>query len=237
MSDTVYDDGYEETFRLLGKYDTTERDISQLLELVQLPVASHVLDIPCGFGRHAEVLCRYGMRVTGLDSSRFQLENARKRDGRIEVVLDDMTRPPSSGSFDLIVNLWTSFGYLQSEADDFSALEAWRRVLRPHGHLVMELSTLENARLDAAAGDEPISYRISMRNGVRERAAFNWVSGIADVEYSRPGWCRRFYTRMYSREELRIMLQEAGFGNIALYGGFDGTTPRDDRRTVIVARL
>jgi ubiquinone/menaquinone biosynthesis C-methylase UbiE len=101
-----------------------------------------VLDVPCGFGRHAVPLARAGYRVVGVDRSEALLAEARRRaaDGRPRaefVRADYRDLPQKDESFDAAVNLFTSLGYLGDE-EDVGVLAEIRRVLRPGGRLVIE---------------------------------------------------------------------------------------------------
>ena len=86
------------------------------------PASISVLDIACGAGRHAIELARLGFCVTGNDLSPFLLEEARKEaitcSLQLELSCCDMRHIPGSGLFDLVVQLFTSFGYFDLKEDD-----------------------------------------------------------------------------------------------------------------------
>lgn len=231
-----FDDGFEETFRRLGKYDTTDQDVDILLTLVPLPAGVRILDVPCGWGRGAGRLDALGYRVDGVDISEHQIRCARDRWPQVRFHHADMRTPPA-GPFDAIVNLWTSFGTLPTSADDESALHAWRQVLTPGGALVMELTTFENAHATNNTGDPVTGTKTVVVNGVREDAVFDWEHAISTNTYTRGEWSRTCVTHLYTRVQLHDMLVRNRFRDITMYGGFSGTDVRDDRRTVIVARL
>ena len=100
-----------------------------------------VLDVPCGFGRHAVPLARAGYRVVGVDRSAVLLGEARRRAAGARwpkfAQADYRDLPMADGSFDLALNLFSSLGYL-GDAEDTRALAEMRRVLRPDGRLVIE---------------------------------------------------------------------------------------------------
>ncbi|WP_429455091.1 class I SAM-dependent methyltransferase [Nocardia sp. GP40] len=102
------------------------------MTFVPLPAGARILDVPCGWGRHAGRLHALGYRVDGVDLSEHQIRRARDRWPQVRFHRADMRTPPA-GPFDAIVNLWTSFGTLPTSADDESALRAWRKVLTGRG--------------------------------------------------------------------------------------------------------
>ncbi|NNH76039.1 methyltransferase domain-containing protein [Nocardia uniformis] len=230
-----FDDGFEETFRRLGKYDTTDQDIDDLLRLVHIPPGARILDVPCGWGRHAGVLDALGYSVVGVDVSEHQVRRARELWPQISFHETDMRTPPE-GPFDAVINLWTSFGSLPTRSEDLCALGAWRKVLRAGGPLIMELTTVENAKATNRIVTASSGRKSVVINGVREDATFDWVRGLSVNTYTRGDWSRTCVTRLYTRSELHDMLQSAGFRDITTYGGFDGAPITDDRRTVLVAR-
>src|SRR5438128_2049859 len=82
------------------------------------------LDLCCGPGRHSLVLAQKGFEVTAVDRSPFLLGKARERTAgsRIEFIEADMREFVRAGAFDLILNLFTSFGYFENTDDDLKVL-------------------------------------------------------------------------------------------------------------------
>ncbi|MET9658140.1 class I SAM-dependent methyltransferase [Streptomyces sp. NPDC006510] len=233
-ADTFFDEGFEETFAALGKYDTTAQDLAALTALPALRPGARILDVPCGAGRHAGPLAAAGYRVTGIDSAPVQLANARRLWPTVDFHPLDMRTPPP-GPYDVVLNLWTSFGYLPTPADDADALTAWRRVLAPGGTLVMELTTRERAEHENRHAGEAISTKTAVVGTVTETSWYDWTESLAHVTYSRPGWSRTCRTRMYTRAQLHTMLTAAGFTRIAFHGDFRLGPPAPANRTVVIA--
>jgi ubiquinone/menaquinone biosynthesis C-methylase UbiE len=204
--------------------------------MVMLLPKDRVLDIPCGFGRHSDLLNSYGLQVVGVDLSTMQVRAAAAR-STAEFLQADMIRLPlASGSFRLVINLWTSFGYEESEDADQQVLAEMYRVTANGGTLVMELSTLENALYSVSAlGDAVNIKRVEYPGGIIEDAFFDWSTRIAKVTYTRGAWARTFCTRMYSRRELENLCLEVGFRNVTSFAGFSSNKATDDQRCVLLA--
>lgn len=233
--ETFFDEGYGETFRRLGKYDSTVKDIESLLELVPIPRGSRILDVPCGWGRHAGVLAQRGFAVVGVDVSGAQIRQARREWPDVEFHQSDMRTVPGGG-YSAVLNLWTSFGSLPSPGDDVEALRAWWAAAGPGGYLVMELTTREYAEASNDRNGKNTGQKTVTINGVREDAFFDWENGISYNTYTRDDWSRTCVTRLYTRPELSSMLSVSGYDEVRMYGGFSGGPVRDDARTVVVAR-
>ena len=123
-----------------------ESEAERVLELVGFSRET-ILDLACGPGRHAVALAQRGFSVTGVDLSSFLLDKARARatDVGVEVewVHQDMREFVRPDSFDMIQNLFTSFGYFDDRGDDLRVLRNCHRSLRPGGILVMDMAGKE----------------------------------------------------------------------------------------------
>lgn len=101
------------------------------------------LDIACGAGRHAiELACR-GIRVTANDLSGFLLDRARESAQEesldIEFNRADMRVIDLGRRFNLIVQLFSSFGYFTSGEDDRAVVRNVSKMLLPGGWYVLDL--------------------------------------------------------------------------------------------------
>jgi hypothetical protein len=85
--------------------------------------------------------------------------------------------PFQAGSFDAVVNLFTSFGFF-SEEDDFPALTEFRRVLRPGRALVLE--AIHRDRLMAIFREQDWE-QLPDDAILLERRSFDSVNGICEV--------------------------------------------------------
>ena len=108
-----------------------------------LQPGERVLDLCCGQGRHAVLLAAMGLDVTGLDLSeqylRLTEEAARAHGLTLQTVHADMREIPFQAHFDAIVNMFSSFGYLESEAEDAKVLDSIRGALKPGGRVLLDL--------------------------------------------------------------------------------------------------
>src|SRR5947209_19024762 len=93
----------------------TPIEIDQLEALLQLRPPLRILDLPCGQGRHAIELARRGYDVTGVDLSPYLRDVAKPRateaDVRVRGLLGHIRDASQGDPFDLIVNVFNSFGY------------------------------------------------------------------------------------------------------------------------------
>jgi SAM-dependent methyltransferase len=127
---------YEPIFAL----ENDRRDVARIMEVLELPSESRILDVPCGQGRHAHLLAEAGFDVTGLDYSTELLKRAKARGTGTHLRYErgDMRALPKkwSGRFDAVLNLFTSFGFFSHPTDDAKVVREFARVLKPGGVLL-----------------------------------------------------------------------------------------------------
>ena len=96
-------------------------EVDKILRLSR-PGGNAVLDLACGPGRHSMAFARRGFSVTGVDLSPFLLSKARDRAHAqklgIEWIRKGMKEFVRPDSFDLAVNVFSSFGYYEKEEDN-----------------------------------------------------------------------------------------------------------------------
>ena len=115
----------------------TRAEVDFLVRRLSLPRGARILDVPCGYGRHAAALARRGFVVLGLDLSRAMIAEGRRRftEGpRLRLRRADMRRIAFREEFDAVVNLYTSFGYFEP-AENQAVLRRMARALKPGGRM------------------------------------------------------------------------------------------------------
>ncbi len=125
------------------------RDDAEAARLVdwvsgQFPPVDHsrILDLGCGRGRHSLLLASKGYEVTGVDLSLHAINKARQkaREANIQNVrfeTGDM-RSWRKSPFDLVCNLFTSFGYFDEDNDNLHVVSNIKANLKTGGYLVMD---------------------------------------------------------------------------------------------------
>ncbi|WP_445151483.1 class I SAM-dependent methyltransferase [Baekduia sp. Peel2402] len=207
-------------------------------ELARTPEGGSLLDVPCGFGRHAIPLAEDGFDVTGVDRAAALLTEAKRRSEAPTWVLGDYRELPfADGTFDTAINLYTSLGYLGDEGDT-AVLAEIARVLKPGGRLVIE--TMHRDLL-VRTFDESGWQLLGEGRLLLEQRAFDPIGGIAQDTQTLIGSDGRresqtFATRVYSATELVAMVRAAGFEKATAYGDLAGGPFDTNTRLVLVAR-
>lgn len=244
MSDNWYlDDGFWSNFGpLMFNEDTFAQgrdEVQQLLELIGTE-SGHVLDLGCGPGRHALPLAKAGLQVTAVDTSDVLLDQLRQSRGDldIDIVQADMRSFERDGAFDLVVVMWTSFGYFDDEADHRKVLDNIKRSLAPGGQLVLDLVGLEYLcrHLQPVHLTEFDDGRILVERPVLTddltRLENEWLL-IRDDGVLRS----TFSHRVWSAGEICSLLAQAGLVVRAVHGSFSNSPYNlDSERLVVIAQ-
>ncbi len=195
-----------------------------LLELAGI-VPRTVLDLGCGPGRHALPLAASGHTVTAVDTSPTLLEHLDQARGKlpIEIINADMREFARADAFDLVLVMWTSFGYFEDEADHRRVLAHIHQSLRPGGRLVLDLVGLEYLcrNLEPAHVTEYEDGRLLL-----ERP--NLIDGMTRLDNE---WLlidgdhvirHHFSHRVWSAGEIRALLEQSNFKIDGIYGSYTG---------------
>ena len=239
--DAFFSEFYLRAFREDERSAAAEAQALAAAELSGCPRDGDLLDVPCGFGRHALPLADAGYHVVGVDRAQPLLDEAGRRagDGRWPKFAraDYRDLPFADASFDAALNLFSSLGYLGDE-EDTRALAEIGRVLRPGGRLVIDIMHRD---LLVRRFQESSWQMLGEGRLLLEQRTFDPAAGLAqttqtliDARGERDS--RTFSLRVYSATELLAMLASAGFAETRCLGDFAGAPFATDTRLVVVAR-
>ena len=220
----------------------TEEELAFIIDALELRPGERLLDLACGHGRISIPLAERGLRVTGLDLSEPSLELARENAAAagvdVELVHGDMRELPWEAEFDVVVNVFSSFGYFDDDAEDERVLGQVARALTPGGRFLLDtvnvlaLARRYQRRLWQEHGDGVMTMEHDF-DLIRGRQRTNWT--IIRADGSRAHLDHDL--RAYAPWELVAMVERAGLSFERAYGGFDGSDPSlDGWRFILVAR-
>lgn len=113
--------------------------MENLVQQLQPPPQSVMLDLACGKGRHSRFLAKKGYKVTGLDLSANSIADASKNAlPGLRFNVHDMRDSFGVNEYNYIFNLFTSFGYFDNPNDDNMVLNNVYEALLPHGYFIQD---------------------------------------------------------------------------------------------------
>jgi SAM-dependent methyltransferase len=226
----------------------TARETDFIMDVLGLAPDVRVLDLCCGQGRHAVALAKRGCRVVGVDRSESLLDRARRaaaeEGAEVEYVRSDMREIDFDGEFDAVINMFTAFGYFDSDAQDLLVLRAVARALKPGGKFLIDL-----LNRDYLMGIYKPRRWTEGKTGwlTFEEREWDPITGrnVSHTTIIGPNGERRNHDialRMYTYTELAAMMSQAGLpptathGSFETYGSFDrGDFTRESSRMIVVA--
>ncbi len=216
--------------------DDAERAVSLVGRVTTLDGA-RVLDLACGPGRHAVRLAQRGADVLGLDLSMPLLIRARHGIPPVgKLVRGDMRfLPIREETFDLVVNLFTSFGYFADDAEHHQVMRSVATVLRPGGRFFMDYLNAEAVRSMLVPQEEQVvgSRRVAIERSLVDDGKYV-VKRMRLVDEDQTFLER---VRLFTADDLTAMMEVAGMRVVERFGSYAGDELAADMpRTILVAQ-
>lgn len=208
------------------RFAAAKEEVSQIMALTQCTGGS-VLDLCCGPGRHSVEFAQRGFKVTGVDRSAFLLDRGRQHASQanisVEWVHEDMRKFVRPAQFDLVCNLFTSFGYFDTEQEDLQVLRNIHQSLKKGGVVVIDVIGKERlARIWQSAMCFELSdgSLLLQRPQVRD----DWCRVRTEWTLMKDGRTHSvtFEHNLYSGRELKDRLLGSGFQQVQLFGSLAG---------------
>ncbi|PSQ79978.1 MAG: class I SAM-dependent methyltransferase [Bacteroidetes bacterium QS_8_68_15] len=236
---------YERVYR---QRDAEEAErIVGFIERVAAPRAgAHLLDVGCGRGRHARAFARLGYRVTGIDLSERAIATARRRAEDEDLAIDfrrrDMRAPMGTEAFDGGVNLFSSFGYFNTEHEHQQVIDHVAASLRPSGFFVQDFLNAEQVRASLVPESTRFEdgFRITERrwienDRIEKKITLSSTGDGADADSPQTF---RESVRLLERDDFRRFYERAGLRLDDTFGDYDGAPfdEADSPRLIMVSR-
>ena len=211
----------------------SHRDESEAARLIGLIVQSlsiksdsKILDMACGSGRHAVIFAKKGFDVTAVDLSQRLLseanENAHQNGVIVDFVLSDILEFETKKKFNLVLNLFTSFGYFDNDEENFHVILKAYELLTDGGYFVIDYFNrnylLKNLIPTSVFSENGL--RITQKRSIQENRV------VKNISIDGNGLVEEFYesVRLYSYDEMIASIKKAGFIILKEYGDYYGNT-------------
>ena len=211
-----------------------ERAIALIADYVAGRRIRHVLDLACGAGRHSRGLCERWWTV-GLDLSAALLRVARKESPDTPYVRADMRELPfAAETFDLVVNLFTSFGYFEDDDEHAKVLSCVCAAMQRGGTLVIDFLNARRVRAELVPYDERVENGITIEQHRAITPDQRFVEKRIRLSEQGREYVER--VRLFSPRDLSAMLEQTGFEVSLLVGDYAGGAWHEDSpRTILFA--
>ncbi|KQC12888.1 MAG: hypothetical protein APR63_10010 [Desulfuromonas sp. SDB] len=216
--------------------ERTEREVNFLIEQMGITPSHRILDIPCGFGRHTNLLAEKGFEITGVDFSSGFLEiaekEAKERGLTVNYIQEDMRNIAFREEFERIFMAFTSFGYF-NDNENIQVIKNFYKALKPGGLLCFDTFNRDQFL------KKFLPFIVSERGDdlMIDRNRFDCKSGRL---YNRRMVIRNgqikqkpFFVRLYNYNEINQLLTEVGFKIKKVLGNWRGDDFTFDSFTMI----
>ena len=224
----------------------TSQEIEAFSEILKLSPEDKILDLCCGHGRHSLELTRKGFEyVEGLDRSRYLIQRARSsaKKENLKVIFregDARKLPYQTDTFDVVLILGNSFGYFETVQDDLRVLKELRRVLKPWGRLLVDVSDGEYLKKNF----QPRSWEwVDKKHFVcRERSLSldgqRLISREVFTHVEKGVLADQFYAeRLYTKKTLTDLLEKSEINGLKFHGEIHTDSKRNQDLGMMERRL
>ncbi len=220
-----------------------EKEARDIVNLIQryVPLSAHdkVLDVCCGAGRHSIELARRGYNVTGFDLSSYlisqakeSLSSAKETNLQVEFMIKDMKDFSFANAFDMAINVFTSFGYFESDEDNFKVFENVYKSLKQGGYFVFDFINPDNLRktLVGESEDEYDGVKILQKRYIENNFVYK------DIYIGEDKYTERL--RLYSTDDINAIFKTLGFNVMQTFGDYYGNSfdRENSRRMVYICK-
>ncbi len=195
------------------------------------------LDLACGKGRHSVYINKKGYRVTGVDLSEQNIASAKAFENEnLEFAIHDMRKPFRENGFDYVLNLFTSFGYFFTLAENTEVLRASHKNLKPKGKILIDFLNINEVSRTLVA------EQVLEIDGVKFKINREIENGLItkNIQVLEGGEIHTYHEQVqaFTKQDLTGMLITAKFEILDIFGNYnlDQFDPESSPRLIIVAR-
>lgn len=145
INDSYFDGYYKEIWRSIIPAALTVKETDFMMQYFELKPGSKVLDLMCGYGRHAIALAKKRIEVTAIDNLGDYIneinDTAENEQLPIKATREDIIHFHADGLFDLALCMGNSLNFFNA-ADTISLLSAVAEKLKDKGHLLINTWSL-----------------------------------------------------------------------------------------------
>ena len=199
--------------------------VSLILNNISLPAGASVLDLACGAGRHSILFAAKGFKVTAVDLSSKLLTLAIARAKELKLEMDffkeDLRKFTNDKQFNLVLNLFTSFGYFDSDEENLKLLSLAYNQLAPGGYFVFDY--LNKVNLERTIVHNSTNHFNDIK--IEQNRKIENKRIVKDIVFKYPDGNTKHFkesVRLYNPDYLLFKFKELGFTVEKVFGSYEG---------------
>ena len=205
--------------------DVEAENLAELiLSNIIIEAGAKVIDMTAGAGRHAINFARRGFNVTAVDLSKNLLkvakQNASVYNFNLDFIHSDIRNFQTNDKFDLVLNLFTSIGYFDTDEENFELFRKAYNFLKPGGYFVLDYFNRKYLEKNLI----PSSVETINGTVINQNRSIQGDRVIKEIVIGKNGNTKKYFesVRMFSFNELQTELENTGFKIISTFGDLDG---------------
>ncbi|MDR2206868.1 MAG: class I SAM-dependent methyltransferase [Flavobacteriaceae bacterium] len=217
--ETWFDTPYYHILYKNRDYKEAEHFLTKLIDFLQLPKRSKIIDLACGKGRHSIFLNKMQFDVLGLDLSEQSIKhNKLFENSTLKFRVHDMRNPILHEKADAVFNLFTSFGYFENEEDDLKVFRSVANVLKENAYFVLDYLNPNFVRknLEETSVVQKENYVFNIRKKIEDHFI------IKEIDFSDDGKDFHFVekVKLCTPEKIDEYAKQTGFERIKIWGNY-----------------
>ncbi|MBT7896306.1 MAG: methyltransferase domain-containing protein [Flavobacteriales bacterium] len=208
-------------------------NITQYLNITK----GKILDVGCGKGRHAKYFNELGFNVVGIDLSLNSIAKAKLNETHdLKFYKFDMRNVFKENSFNVVTNLFTSFGYFDNSLDEQKTINAMVKNLKKDGILIIDFMNVKKIinNLVSKESKKINSVEFYITRELKDNYILKNIS-INDQDLS-----LKFQEKVHALTliDFSEMLQKASMSIVDIFGNYnlDDFNASQSERLILIAR-
>jgi SAM-dependent methyltransferase len=217
--------------------EEAELFIKAIVEFLNLSKGEKVIDIACGKGRHAKTMAKLGLDVTGIDLSPNSIVEANLcACANLKFDVWDMRKTYMAKTYDVVFNLFSSFGYFSDDSEDLACIHAFAENLKPGGLLVFDYLNTEWAVKNMKHRE--IIQRNELQFHIEKKLENGFIKKKVDFLVNGENYSFEEQLKVINEYKIKTMLQQSGFIVQHTFGDYHLAPFESSRspRLIIVAK-
>lgn len=201
--------------------EEAERHIQFIIEKLQLSGKEMVLDLACGSGRHSLSLAKRGYHVFGVDASKTLIEEALKNVRKypslsVSYLVGDMLQLDYNHVFDLVISMFTSFGYFERDEDNWKVFEVVRKALKHKGYFFLDFLNPQHVKKNMVAYEEKTvnNEQVTITRTIANHRAIKEI--VFPTRRYKESVC------LYERDQIEQALSKSNLKPIEVWSDYQG---------------
>lgn len=190
-----------------------------IVNLLNPNISAKILDVACGNGRHAEALSQYGYDIIGIDIQTECISSALplQKEG-LSFYQHDMRRLFRINYFDIVLSLFTSFGYFDRVESEIKAAYSLSANIKKEGFLVFDFLNAVKIRNSLIESEEKQIENVHFKI---QRSISNGRI-IKQIQINDQGLLKQFEERvwLYELKDIKALFEPFGLKMVYTFGDY-----------------